>query len=156
MHYNDNPKRGKLHFWFGPMTLVDYLGNHNLGNRYGKEAHYWFPGTAHEVPSFACKVGFQDALQTLRIAIASDDAVRFADTSMEAISYFAISASSELAAERGRYPSFDGSLWSRGILPIDSVELLAEARGGLDLDRSSTLDWSTLRERVRNTGAIIA
>jgi hypothetical protein len=65
MHYNDNPKRGKLHFWFGPMTLVDYLGNHNLGNRYQKEAHYWFPGTAHEVPSFACKVGFQAALQDI-------------------------------------------------------------------------------------------
>jgi ribonucleoside-diphosphate reductase alpha chain len=97
-------------------------------------------------------MGFQDALQHLRIAIASDEAVRFADTSMETISFHAISASCDLAAERGRYPSFDGSLWSRGILPIDSVELLADARGGLDLDRSSTLDWSGLRERVRSTG----
>ena len=97
-------------------------------------------------------MGFQDALQALRISIASDEAVRFADTSMEAISYYAISASSDLAAERGQYPSFEGSLWSRGILPIDSVELLAEARGGLDLDRSSTLDWSSLRERVRTVG----
>ncbi|MCB5176617.1 ribonucleoside-diphosphate reductase subunit alpha [Microvirga lenta] len=97
-------------------------------------------------------MGFQDALQHLRIAIASNEAVRFADTSMEAISYYAISASSDLAAERGRYPTFDGSLWSRGILPIDSVELLAEARDGLDLDRSSTLDWSALRERVRSVG----
>ena len=75
-------------------------------------------------------MGFQDALQALRIAMASDAAVAFADTSMEAISYYAISASVDLAAERGRYPSFDGSLWSRGILPIDSIELLAEARGG--------------------------
>jgi ribonucleoside-diphosphate reductase alpha chain len=97
-------------------------------------------------------MGFQDALQALRIAVASDEALRFADTSMEAISYFAISASSDLAAERGRYTSFDGSLWSRGILPIDSVELLAEARGGLDLDRSATLDWDNLRERVRSVG----
>lgn len=97
-------------------------------------------------------MGFQDALQSLRIAIASDEAVRFADASMEAISYFAISASSDLATERGRYPSFDGSLWSRGILPIDSVELLAEARGGLDLNRSSTLDWADLRDRVRSVG----
>jgi ribonucleoside-diphosphate reductase alpha chain len=97
-------------------------------------------------------MGFQDALQALRIAVASDEALRFADTSMEAISYFAISASSDLAAERGRYASFDGSLWSRGILPIDSVELLAEARGGLDLDRSASLDWDNLRERVRSVG----
>ena len=88
-------------------------------------------------------MGFQDALQALRLPIASDAAVRFADESMEVISFHAISASVDLAAERGRYPSFDGSLWSRGILPIDSVELLADARDGvLDLDRSSALDWS--------------
>jgi ribonucleoside-diphosphate reductase alpha chain len=97
-------------------------------------------------------MGYQDALQRLKIAVASEEAVRFADTSMEAISYFAIAASSDLAVERGRYPSFDGSLWSRGILPIDSVDLLAEARGGLDLDRSATLDWEPLREKVRNLG----
>jgi ribonucleoside-diphosphate reductase alpha chain len=97
-------------------------------------------------------MGYQDALQRLQIAVASEEAVRFADTSMEAISYFAIAASSDLAVERGRYPSFDGSLWSRGILPIDSVDLLAEARGGLDLDRSATLDWEPLREKVRNLG----
>jgi ribonucleoside-diphosphate reductase alpha chain len=98
-------------------------------------------------------MGFQDALQALRLPIASEAAVRFADESMEVISFHAISASVDLAAERGRYPSFDGSLWSRGILPIDSVELLAEARGGvLDLDRSTTHDWSGLRERVRTTG----
>lgn len=97
-------------------------------------------------------MGFQDALHALRIAIASDAAVTFADTSMEMISYYAISASVDLAAERGRYPSFDGSLWSRGILPIDSIELLAEARDGLSMDRGMTLDWGRLRERVKATG----
>ena len=97
-------------------------------------------------------MGFQDALQAMRIAMASDAAVAFADTSMEAISYYAISASVDLAAERGRYPSFDGSLWSRGILPIDSIELLADARGGVAMDRSTTLDWDALRARVKSGG----
>ncbi len=97
-------------------------------------------------------MGHQDALHTLGLAMASDAAVAFADTSMEAIAYHAISASVDLAAERGRYPSFDGSLWSRGILPIDSIELVADARGGLEMDRSSTLDWNALRERVKTTG----
>jgi len=97
-------------------------------------------------------MGFQDALQTLKVAYASDAAVRFADESMEAISYHAISASVDLAAERGRYPSFEGSLWSRGILPIDSIQLLADSRGKLDLDRSSTLDWDNLRDRVKTVG----
>jgi ribonucleoside-diphosphate reductase alpha chain len=97
-------------------------------------------------------MGFQDALQILRVPYASDAAVAFADTSMEAISYQAISASADLAAERGRYPSFAGSLWSQGVLPIDSVELLAESRGELALDRSTTLDWAALRERVRTVG----
>src|ERR687895_2338138 len=97
-------------------------------------------------------MGFQDALQAMRIAMASDAAVTFADTSMEMISYYAVSASVDLAAERGRYPSFDGSLWSRGILPIDSIELLAEARGSLAMDRGMTLDWDRLRERVKATG----
>src|SRR5437773_1305563 len=97
-------------------------------------------------------MGFQDALQALRIAMASDAAVAFADTSMEMISYYAISASVDLAAERGRYPSFDGSLWSRGILPIDSIELLAEARGELAMDCGMALDWDRLRERVKSTG----
>ena len=97
-------------------------------------------------------MGFQDALQAMRIPVASDAAVSFADTSMEAISFHAISASVDLAAERGRYPSFEGSLWSRGILPIDSIELLAEARGGVAMDRAGTLDWGALRERVRSAG----
>ena len=97
-------------------------------------------------------MGFQDALHAQRIPVASDRAVTFADTSMEAISYHAISASVDLAAERGRYPSFDGSLWSRGILPIDSIAILSDARGGASFDTSTTLDWSNLRERVRKTG----
>ncbi|WP_398483754.1 ribonucleoside-diphosphate reductase subunit alpha [Tardiphaga sp.] len=97
-------------------------------------------------------MGHQDALHTLGLAMASDAAVAFADTSMEAIAYHAISASVDLAAERGRYPSFDGSLWSRGILPIDSIDLVADARGGLEMDRSQTLDWTALRERVKTTG----
>jgi ribonucleoside-diphosphate reductase alpha chain len=97
-------------------------------------------------------MGFQDALHTLRIPMASDAAVAFADTSMEAISYHAISASVDLAIERGPYASFNGSLWSRGIMPIDSIEILADARGGLDMDRSATLDWDSLRKRVRFNG----
>jgi ribonucleoside-diphosphate reductase alpha chain len=97
-------------------------------------------------------MGFQDALYALRIPIASEEAVAFADLSMEAISFHAISASVDLAAERGRYPSFDGSLWSRGILPVDSIGILADARGGLDMDRTSTLDWASLRDRVKTVG----
>ncbi|MDQ0302241.1 ribonucleoside-diphosphate reductase subunit alpha [Ancylobacter polymorphus] len=97
-------------------------------------------------------MGFQDALHALRLPYGSDAAIRFADESMEAISFHTISASVDLAAERGRYPSFEGSLWSKGILPIDSIELLAEGRGGLDLDRSTTLDWEGLRARVTTIG----
>lgn len=98
-------------------------------------------------------MGFQDALYRLGLSYASEAAVRFADESMEAVSFHAIAASVDLAAERGRYPSFDGSLWSRGVLPIDSVARLAEARGAdLDLDDSSSLDWTALRERVRMIG----
>ncbi|MEY8040103.1 ribonucleoside-diphosphate reductase subunit alpha [Saccharopolyspora cebuensis] len=98
-------------------------------------------------------MGHADALFAQRIPMASAEAVEFADRSMELVSYHAIAASSELAAERGRYESYDGSLWSRGVLPIDSLELLAEARGGdVDLDRSSTLDWDALREQVLRDG----
>lgn len=98
-------------------------------------------------------MGFADALFAQRIPASSEAAVEFADRSMEQISYHAIAASSELAAERGRYESFDGSLWSRGVLPIDSLDLLADARSGdVDLDRSATLDWEALRERVRRDG----
>jgi ribonucleoside-diphosphate reductase alpha chain len=98
-------------------------------------------------------MGYQDALYTLKIPFASEAAVRFADTSMELLSFHAISASVDLAAERGRYATFDGSLWSKGILPIDSVELLQQNRSHtLELDRSSTLDWSGLRQRVVTIG----
>jgi ribonucleoside-diphosphate reductase alpha chain len=97
-------------------------------------------------------MGFQDALQKLRIPYASDAAVEFADRSMEAISYHAISASVDLAAERGRYASFDGSLWSKGTLAVDSIKLLEDARPGVEMDSGSTLDWEALRKRVRKTG----
>src|SRR5690606_35825583 len=98
-------------------------------------------------------MGFQDALYRLRLPYASEEAVEFADRSMEAVSYFAIKASSLLAEERGAYSSFNGSLWSRGILPIDSLDILERERGGyLDVDRSSTLDWESLRRRVQKTG----
>ena len=98
-------------------------------------------------------MGYQDALYTLRIPFSSDQATAFADTSMEQVSYFAISASVDLAAERGRYASFEGSLWSKGILPFDSVEILQANRNyPLQLDRSFTLDWASLRERVKTVG----
>src|SRR5580704_17187373 len=98
-------------------------------------------------------MGYQDALYTLKIPFASEAAVRFADTSMELLSFHAISASVDLAAERGRYATFDGSLWSKGILPIDSVDLLEQNRKHtLKLERSSTLDWDDLRERVKTVG----
>jgi ribonucleoside-diphosphate reductase alpha chain len=87
------------------------------------------------------------------VAYASDAAVEFADRSMEAVSYYAFWASTELAAERGRYSSYEGSLWSRGILPQDSLKLLAEERGGyLEVDTSSTLDWDALRARIAEHG----
>ena len=97
-------------------------------------------------------MGFQDAIQKLRIPYASDAAVEFADRSMEAISYHAISASVDLAAERGRYASFDGSLWSKGILPVDSIALMEKARPGVEMDNGTTLDWESLRKRVKKTG----
>ncbi|WP_434716068.1 ribonucleoside-diphosphate reductase subunit alpha [Paraburkholderia sp. A3RO-2L] len=98
-------------------------------------------------------MGFQDALHLQRIPYASDEAVFFADMSMELVAYFAYQASSELAEERGRYPSYAGSLWDRGILPFDSLELLAAERGGyLEVDRSFRLDWDALRARVKQHG----
>jgi ribonucleoside-diphosphate reductase alpha chain len=98
-------------------------------------------------------MGFQDALYQLRVPYASQEAVEFADRSMEAICYHAYSASNELAAERGRYSSYRGSLWDRGILPIDSLDMLAQARGGyVEVDRSSTLDWDGLRQRIAQHG----
>ncbi len=98
-------------------------------------------------------MGFQDALYELRTPYASQPAVEFADQSMEAVCYYAYWASTELAQERGRYSSYRGSLWDRGILPIDSLELLAEQRGGyVEVDRSTTLDWSLLRGRISEHG----
>jgi ribonucleoside-diphosphate reductase alpha chain len=98
-------------------------------------------------------MGFQDALYKLRIPYTSMEAVEFADHSMEVMSYYAIEASTELAEERGSYSTYPGSLWSQGILPIDSIVKLEEGRGGyLDLERTATLDWDSLRERVRQVG----
>lgn len=99
-------------------------------------------------------MGFQDALYKQRLAYASPEAVEFADRSMEAVSYYAIEASSKLARERGSYHSFDGSLWSRGILPIDSLRELQAERGAdyLDADFSTTLDWDKLRTKVQRYG----
>ena len=99
-------------------------------------------------------MGFQDALYVQNIAYCSNDAVEFADKSMELISYHAIHASTELAKERGSYETFEGSLWSKGILPKDSIEILAENRGNeyLNVDRSETLDWDTLRKKVLSDG----
>lgn len=98
-------------------------------------------------------MGFQDALYALKIDYASQEAIEFADSSMELISYYAIEASCDLAKERGSYFSYEGSLWSKGILPIDSINLLQQARNQyLEQDRSQRLDWETLRVKVRTQG----
>jgi ribonucleoside-diphosphate reductase alpha chain len=98
-------------------------------------------------------MGFQDCLHMQRIPYASDEAVQFADASMEAVCYYAYQASNALAEERGTYSSYKGSLWDRGILPQDSVRLLAEERGGyLEVDMSSKLDWDSLRARIKQSG----
>ena len=98
-------------------------------------------------------MGFQDCLHALRIPYASQEAVEFADRSMEAVAYQAYWASTELAEERGRYASFKGSLWDRNLLPQDTLALLREERGGyVELDDSSSLDWNLLRERIKKHG----
>jgi ribonucleoside-diphosphate reductase alpha chain len=98
-------------------------------------------------------MGFQDCLHLLRTPYASEEAVKFADTSMEAVCYYAYYASTELAEERGRYSSYRGSLWDRGILPQDSVKLLADARGGyVEVDSSESMDWTELRARIAAHG----
>src|SRR5216117_2947225 len=98
-------------------------------------------------------MGFQDCLHRLRIPYASQEAMEFADRSMEMVAYAAYWASTELAEERGRYSSFPGSLWDRGILPPDTLDLLAAERGGyVELDRSSHLDWGALRARIQRHG----
>ncbi len=98
-------------------------------------------------------MGFQDCLYELRIPYASDAAVDFADKSMEAVCYHAYWASTELARERGKYTSYKGSLWDQGILPLDTLDLLAKQRGGyLEVDRSATLDWDALRQKIAQDG----
>ncbi|MBK6593801.1 MAG: ribonucleoside-diphosphate reductase subunit alpha [Burkholderiales bacterium] len=98
-------------------------------------------------------MAFQDSLYELRIPYASETAVQFADESMEAICYYAYWASTELARERGKYSSYKGSLWDKGVLPLDTLELLASARGGyVEVDRSSTLDWNALRNKIAQDG----
>ena len=98
-------------------------------------------------------MGFQDCLHILRVPYASQEAVEFADRSMEAIAYYAYWASMELAEERGRFASFKGSLWDRGMMPQDTLNLLREERGGhVDIDMSESMDWKALRERVKRHG----
>jgi ribonucleoside-diphosphate reductase alpha chain len=98
-------------------------------------------------------MGFQDCLHDLRIAYASDAAVEFADRSMEEVCYYAYWASTELAEERGRYASYRGSLWDRGILPQDSMEMLRQERGGyVEVDMSASMDWDALRTRIKQYG----
>ncbi|MEO7720126.1 MAG: ribonucleoside-diphosphate reductase subunit alpha [Capsulimonas sp.] len=98
-------------------------------------------------------MGFQDALYTLGISYASDAAVQFADQSMEAISYYAFLASSDLAAQRGAYPTYQGSLWDQGLLPIDTIDRLQKERGSdILMDRSSTMDWSVVRNAIQQNG----
>ena len=98
-------------------------------------------------------MGFQDCLHKLRIPYASPAAVEFADRSMEALAYYAYWASTELAQERGRYASYRGSLWDRGILPQDTLNLLQDERGGyVEVDQSTTMEWDSLRERIKEHG----
>ena len=98
-------------------------------------------------------MGFQDALHMMRTPYASQDAMEFADRSMEAVCYYAYWASTELAEERGRYSSYKGSLWDRGILPFDSLKLLAEERGGyVEVDQSMSMDWNALKDRIKVHG----
>jgi ribonucleoside-diphosphate reductase alpha chain len=98
-------------------------------------------------------MGFQDCLHLTHTPYASDAAMSFSDTSMEAVCYYAYQASTELAEERGRYTSYKGSLWDRGILPQDTLKLLRDERGGyVDIDESSTMDWAALRSRIRIHG----
>ncbi|MDC2980970.1 ribonucleoside-diphosphate reductase subunit alpha [Gammaproteobacteria bacterium] len=99
-------------------------------------------------------MGFQDALYIKKIPYASEAAIDFADESMELVSYMAINASSDLAKERGSYSSYEGSLWSQGILPLDSIEILEKQRGKdyIEVDKTTRLDWDALREKVKTQG----
>jgi ribonucleoside-diphosphate reductase alpha chain len=99
-------------------------------------------------------MGFQDALYRQRIPYGSEQAVTFADTSMEIISYNAITASCDLAIERGKYESYEGSLWDQGKFPIDSLQLLIDERGSeyVDVNLDTRLDWNALREKIKTSG----
>ncbi|PDH37966.1 MAG: ribonucleoside-diphosphate reductase subunit alpha, partial [Halieaceae bacterium MED-G27] len=99
-------------------------------------------------------MGFQDALYKIDVSYASDEAVTFADQTMEAISYYAIGASSDLARERGSYASYDGSLWSQGVFPIDSLNMLVEQRGEqfISVNHDTSMDWPELRAKVAEQG----
>ena len=98
-------------------------------------------------------MSFQDCLYQLRIPYASNAAVEFADKSMEAVCYYAYWASTDLAKERGKYASYKGSLWDQGILPPDTLDMLAKERGGyVEVDRSSTMDWDALRKKIAADG----
>ena len=98
-------------------------------------------------------MGFQDCLHALRLPYGAQEAVEFADRSMEAVAYYAYRASSDLAVERGKYSSYDGSLWSKGILPQDSLGILREQRGGyVEIDASESMDWAGLRQRIKTHG----
>jgi ribonucleoside-diphosphate reductase alpha chain len=99
-------------------------------------------------------MGFQDCLHILRIPYASTQAVDFADKSMELIAYYAYYASSELAIERGKYSSYDGSLWSQGILPLDSLKMLGKERGEnyLEVNTDTKLNWDQLRLHIKQHG----
>lgn len=98
-------------------------------------------------------MGFQDALYEIGASYASPEAVKFADESMELISYYAILGSSELAKERGTYSSYKGSKWERGLLPIDTIQLLADERGSdCEMDSSASLDWKPVRESIKKHG----
>lgn len=98
-------------------------------------------------------MGFQDALYLQNISYASHEAVQFADASMEAVSYYTLLASSLLAKERGTYSSYKGSKWDRGILPIDSIDLLAKERGmAIEMDKTMRLDWSIVRQSIQQHG----
>ncbi len=116
---------------------VDKAGNSNLRHR----------------PVGLGIMGFQDCLHRLRIPYASEQAVEFADRSMEMVAYCAYWGSTELSEERGPYSTFRGSLWDAGVLPLDTLDLLAaERRGSVEVDRSMTLDWEALRDRIRRFG----
>ncbi len=98
-------------------------------------------------------MGFQDCLYELRVPYASQDAVEFADRSMEAVCYYAYWASTDLAAERGRYSTYRGSLWDQGVMPLDTVKRLADERGGyVEVDTSASLDWDALRRQIAQHG----